>query len=49
MATYQLEDVGTRSFRCPLCGWTGKGDAADVRPDNVVRCPDCGEALEREE
>jgi predicted RNA-binding Zn-ribbon protein involved in translation (DUF1610 family) len=49
MAVYEPEDIGALDFRCPMCGWTGKGDAADAKVNDVVRCPQCGEALVREE
>lgn len=27
------------------CGWKGKCSEADARPNNVVRCPQCGQPV----
>lgn len=35
--------------RCPWCRWQGKAADALALPYEIVRCPECGEPVEKEE
>jgi hypothetical protein len=41
------EEIGALDLACPACGWRGKGAEAEARPDDQVRCPRCGAAVEK--